>query len=90
MYEDKTLNCKDCGRDFIFTEGEQAFYAEKGLTNQPQRCKPCRDAKKASFENRETFTAICAECGGEAKVPFKPRDDKPVYCSHCFERKSSL
>ena len=35
---DKTLTCKDCGAEFVFTEGEQQFYAEKGFTNEPQRC----------------------------------------------------
>ncbi|MDR3263754.1 MAG: zinc-ribbon domain-containing protein [Clostridiales bacterium] len=44
---DKTLKCKDCGADFVFTESEQAFYKEKGFENEPQRCVPCRKAKKA-------------------------------------------
>ena len=34
---------------------------------------------------REMFTATCGQCGREAKVPFQPRGDKPVYCSDCFE-----
>ncbi|NMA80232.1 MAG: zinc-binding protein, partial [Clostridiales bacterium] len=46
MYEDKTLQCKDCGSEFVFTAGEQEFYAEKGFVNEPQRCKPCRDQRK--------------------------------------------
>ena len=33
MYQDETLICEDCGKEFIFTSGEQEFYAEKGLTN---------------------------------------------------------
>ncbi len=33
---------------------------------------------------REFFTATCASCGQEARVPFQPRGDKPVYCSDCF------
>ena len=45
MYEDKTLTCKECGREFVFTAGEQEFYAEKGFVNEPQRCKNCRDAR---------------------------------------------
>ena len=45
MYEDKTLICKDCGKEFIFTAGEQEFYAEKGFQNEPQRCKECRTAR---------------------------------------------
>ncbi len=43
---DKTLKCKDCGSDFVFTEGEQAFYKEKGFENEPQRCPDCRRARK--------------------------------------------
>ena len=43
---DKTLLCKDCGKEFIFTEGEQEFYKEKGFENEPQRCGDCRRAKK--------------------------------------------
>ena len=85
MYEDKTLVCKDCGKEFIFTAGEQEFYAEKGFQNEPLRCKDCRIAKKQAIrENREMHTAVCASCGKEAKVPFVPKDDRPVYCSECF------
>ena len=65
MFEDKTLVCKDCGKEFVWTAGEQEFYASRGFENQPQRCKPCRDARK---------------------VPFQPREDRPVYCSDCFAR----
>jgi CxxC-x17-CxxC domain-containing protein len=86
MTQDKTLICKDCGAEFIFTAGEQEFYAEKGFTNEPQRCKPCRAAKKHGGGQREMYTAVCASCGGEARVPFQPRDDRPVYCSDCFSR----
>ena len=82
MYEDKTLICKECGAEFVFTAGEQEFYASKGFVNEPQRCKACRDARKnAAKPEREMFTATCAACGQEAKVPFRPREDRPVYCS---------
>ena len=43
MFEDKTLVCKDCGKEFVWTAGEQEFYASRGFENQPQRCKPCED-----------------------------------------------
>ena len=87
MYQDKTLKCKDCGNDFVFTAGEQEFYAEKGFQNEPQRCKECRAAKKAAGKTtREFFVTTCAKCGGEAKVPFQPKEDKPVYCSECFAK----
>ncbi|MCX7842926.1 MAG: zinc-ribbon domain-containing protein [Clostridia bacterium] len=48
---DKTLNCKDCNNDFVFTEGEQAFYKEKGFENEPQRCPDCRKARKSQRNN---------------------------------------
>ncbi len=87
MYEDKTLKCKECGNDFIFSAGEQEFYAEKGLLNEPQRCKDCRIARKnAARPAREMFTATCASCGAEAKVPFKPTEGRDVFCSDCFAK----
>ena len=43
---DKTLVCRDCGSEFVFSVGEQEFYQEKGFTNEPTRCIACRRAKK--------------------------------------------
>lgn len=54
---DKTLKCKDCGADFIFTEGEQAFYKEKGFENEPQRCPECRRARKMQRNNNRIHRA---------------------------------
>ncbi len=46
-FADKTISCIQCGNPFVFTAGEQEFYQEKGYTNEPKRCKPCReDAKR--------------------------------------------
>ena len=85
MYEDKTLKCKECGNDFVFTAGEQEFYAEKGFQNQPQRCKACRNQRKnATKPQKEFFETTCHKCGGPALVPFQPSNDRPVYCSECF------
>ncbi len=52
-YKDKTLVCKDCGAEFTFTAGEQAFYAEKGFTNEPVRCADCRKKRKAERNNNK-------------------------------------
>ena len=85
MYEDKTLICKECGQEFIFSAGEQEFYAEKGFQNEPTRCKSCRAARKANGGNRrEMHEAVCAACGKVTQVPFLPSGDKPVYCNECF------
>ena len=101
-YQDKTLNCVDCGIDFVFTANDQQFYADRQFS-EPRRCPACRAAKKAargegggygngsygggySDRPREMFTTTCDSCGQEAKVPFRPTGSKPVYCSDCFRR----
>lgn len=93
---DQTLRCRECGRDFVFTAGEQEFYLSRGLMNTPARCPECRQARKASNmggsgerPQRQMFTATCSSCGGEARVPFQPRGDKPVYCSNCYQQMGS-
>ncbi len=88
-FEDKTLTCRDCGSEFLFTAGEQGFYLEKGLLNQPQRCPNCRANRRRerapeTTAVREATTIVCASCGNEATVPFVPRLDRPVYCNDCF------
>lgn len=93
MYQDETLKCRDCGADFLFTARDQEFFAEKGFTNKPVRCKSCRMAKKGERNDggdrrpaREMYDAVCAECGAKTQVPFMPKNDRPVYCSNCFTR----
>ena len=44
-YQDRFLKCTDCGAEFVFTAGEQAFYADKGFRNEPKRCKPCKNKR---------------------------------------------
>jgi CxxC-x17-CxxC domain-containing protein len=90
MYEDKNLQCRECGQMFVFSAGEQEFYQQKGLLNEPGRCPTCRQRRRQSMGAdrgpREMHAIVCAECGKEDQVPFLPRNDKPVYCSDCFER----
>lgn len=56
--EDKNIICKDCGKEFVFTTGEQEFYKEKGFTNDPVRCADCRKAKKQQKKNRANTQLI--------------------------------
>ena len=100
MFEDKNLKCVECGEEFVFSGSEQEFYAEKGFTNEPQRCKACRDARKNASgrgdgrapremfdaQPKEMFKAVCADCGKETEVPFHPSEDRPVYCYECFNK----
>jgi len=94
-FEDKSLQCSDCGADFTFSTEEQEFFASKGYTNEPKRCPSCRQARKSqrytndgysSGYQRQMFPAICAECNKETEVPFQPRDDRPVYCRDCYSK----
>ncbi len=94
LFSDRTLTCCDCGNEFTFTVGEQEFYSSKGFSKDPRRCPECRRARKHDRENgesgrpngaREMFEVVCADCGQTAKVPFRPRGDKPVYCAECFK-----
>lgn len=93
-YQDRILTCRDCGQDFAFTAGEQEFYASKGLTNAPSRCPSCRAARRngqssmprsSSRNSGEHYETTCATCGRPTSVPFVPREDRPVYCSDCFQ-----
>lgn len=93
-YQDKTLKCRDCGNDFTFTTGEQAFYAEKGFENEPARCPDCRANRKrerTSFGHRgprQLYDVVCMECGVHTQVPFQPRQERPVYCRPCYDKKN--
>jgi len=96
-FEDKTIECVDCGQEFVHSAEDQARYAERGFTNEPKRCRDCREKRKAQGGGRkaggygggggpprETHEAVCAECGVTTTVPFKPTQGRPVYCRDCF------
>ncbi|OGN81543.1 MAG: zinc-binding protein [Chloroflexi bacterium GWC2_73_18] len=88
MYTDRNLVCRECGQEFVFSAGEQTFFASKGLQNDPQRCPTCRAVARRNRQAgavREYHAAVCARCGSQAMVPFAPRHDRPVYCSTCFD-----
>ena len=77
MYQDETLICEDCGSEFVFTAGEQEFYAEKGLTNKPKRCANCRKAKKQQHRGKKKMhDAVCAKCGKQTQVPLNHNNKK--------------
>ena len=89
-FQDKTLVCRDCGKDFVWTASEQDFYKKKGFENEPVRCPNCRALKKARMNGdrpqRQMFEITCAECGKADTVPFKPKGDRPVLCRDCFRK----
>jgi CxxC-x17-CxxC domain-containing protein len=92
---DRTIKCVDCSEDFIWTSGEQAFFHDKGLKNEPKRCKPCKQAKNerlaaitaaqtSGVRQRIEVSVQCAQCGQQTTVPFYPSQGRPVYCRSCF------
>src|SRR5438093_12701953 len=81
---DLEITCTECGTAFPFTEREQDYYRERGLSH-PKRCKACRDARRASFGGsrqsggeRERFEIVCDQCGKNDSGPFKPQPRRPV------------
>ncbi len=94
-FQDKLLQCSECGQEFTFTAGEQEFFQSKGYTNEPKRCPACRQTRRSersgnsgygSRSPRQMFPAICAQCGKETEVPFEPREGRPVYCGDCYSK----
>ena len=85
-FQDKTLTCVDCGAEFVWTAGEQLFFADKNFKNEPKRCKACK-AKRANRpgggapgprERVETL-AVCSACGKE----FPRAETAAAFCSRC-------
>lgn len=102
MFTDRNLTCKECGAEFVFTQGEQEFFWTKGFENLPNRCPSCRRIRRdrinnnnpnsfgnsfgSNFGARQMFEVPCSQCGNIAQVPFKPDGRKPVYCKECFQQ----
>ena len=101
-FQDKSIQCSDCGATFTFSAEEQEQFASRGYTNEPKRCPSCRQQRKArQYGNngsgyrtdsygyrppRQMFPVKCSECGKDTEVPFKPTSGRPVYCSDCYRK----
>ena len=98
-YETQQLQCVECGKIFDFSGEDQEFYSKKGYSA-PKRCPECRENRKArsngggsrggfgggAGRERREYSVICAACGCETTVPFKPSNDRPVFCSDCYKK----
>ncbi|CAN5367961.1 hypothetical protein BH20ACI1_BH20ACI1_15510 [soil metagenome] len=94
-FTDADILCIDCGKDFIWTAGEQIFFRDKELKNPPKRCKDCKQAKNerlasiaaaqaSGVKQRIEVAVYCAKCSGYTTVPFYPSQGRPVYCRSCY------
>jgi CxxC-x17-CxxC domain-containing protein len=86
MYIDKWLRCADCGRQFMWDVGEQAWFQSNNLENQPKHCKVCRDRRRdeRNLFPRRYWKAECERCGKPTYIPFLPQGIKPIYCRMCM------
>jgi len=97
-YSNQQLQCVECGKIFEFSAEDQEFYATKGYSS-PKRCPECRENRKARSNNsrgggggggfsreRKEYPVTCAACGCETTAPFKPSNDRPVFCSDCYKK----
>lgn len=103
VFTDKTLSCRDCAREFVFSAEEQHELASLGFQDEPRCCPACRTVWKATESppgilprsrrglgrvgTGVTYPAVCAACGREAEIPFLPKGDRPVYCPDCFGKR---
>ncbi len=79
-FEDKALQCSDCGQEFTFTAGEQEFYSSRGFQNEPKRCPDCRRTRKAQ---RSGDGGGYGGGGGGGGYNRAPRQMYPVVCAQC-------
>lgn len=87
-FTDRTLVCADCGNEFTFSAGEQAFFAERGFTNDPKRCIPCRSQRR---QQRSSYGGDAGYGGGGGggggggyeSSPRPPRQMFPIICDEC-------
>jgi CxxC-x17-CxxC domain-containing protein len=81
---DRTLTCRQCGSSFTFTTGEQAFYTNRGLTNDPTRCSKCRSARKMNADAIPAATESYVHYGPFASFGGRtPRQMHPAVCAQC-------
>ena len=76
---DKTIKCRDCGEEFVFTAGEQAFYKERGFQHEPTRCRRCRDEKK----RQGSGAAAAGPSASPVSAGTSPREFHEAVCSSC-------
>ena len=100
-HPDRSIKCVDCGENFIWTSGEQAFFHDKGLKNEPKRCKPCKQAKNerlaaitaaqtSGVRQRIEVSVQCAQCGQQTTVPVLSLSRPPSLLSLVFPCRANV
>jgi CxxC-x17-CxxC domain-containing protein len=91
---DRSLTCRDCGQEFVFTLGEQEFYQQRGFS-EPQRCPNCRQARKTQRNGSSAgggYSSGGFSSGGgggygsDSGYNSAPRQLYPATCSECGQQ----
>jgi CxxC-x17-CxxC domain-containing protein len=86
-FQDKSLQCSDCGATFTFSSQDQEFFQSKGYTNEPKRCPTCRDARKAERGTSTGGYSGNSYSGGNSSggnsSSYTTRQMFPATCSDC-------
>ena len=94
MLQDRELRCATCGELFVWTAGEQAYFADKHLPNEPRHCRACKARRHAppppppaNAHSLVASEATCSQCGRPTTVPFRPSVGRPVFCRTCYRQR---
>ena len=82
-FQDRGIICRDCSQEFVFTAGEQEFYASKGLQNDPARCPDCRNSRRSARSALENDAGYIRYGGAASFGGRTPRQMHPAACSLC-------
>lgn len=82
-FEDKMIVCVDCGAEFVHSAEDQARYAERGFTNEPKRCRTCRDKRKAQGGGGGGRSSGGARGGGGSRPPRGAGESYDAVCAEC-------
>lgn len=85
-FEDKKLECEECGTEFLWDASEQAYFEKKGFKKVPKRCRACRAKKKIQEkeekENEKEIT--CVKCGKKSFITTELAPDEEALCLECY------
>ena len=84
--EDRPVYCKECFQKHKPQErsGGSRFNRGSSYDRNDRGSRFSRGSRDS--RPREMFTATCGDCGNECQIPFKPKEDRPVYCKECFQK----
>ena len=87
-FENEPSRCQDCRAVRKAARGESGGYSSGGYGG-GYSSGGGGGGGGYGRQERQMYSATCSTCGQEARVPFQPRGDKPVYCSNCFTPRQS-